>query len=842
VALCREGAGGRSEGTPAMPPTPRNGLRGVGMVLQTRDSRAAQGSASFFAAALGPRPQEFVVKELLEGPAADCRTISCGDCLVEVEGIRVEGRTLRQVRGVRWRGGSASCAPGADAQPVGAAFSLTAFHWQVQSLIRGPSSTSVTIRLTREHGRDYTVSLVRGDGRSRHSCRDEEERTNYSTALLPCSPSAHGLSSGTNWSPESPGRSETRGGPEPQECHAFWAEAQQKIVHLKRLAKGECEWPIAGWGAPPKGALMADTASCLRELQKLSLDADPGSKLRLELIEDMVFLRDQVRYARVELMESVFEKNALDLTGNVSVSLDNCAASPNLSVSLPGDIRSGGCGRCERLFAHLQSMNAQRAQLHTATVRHRIRVGTWEHRRLKAASEMWLQAARLGASLEHIALELAEIRETFDQEAPIHFFSSVLLGQKSQFHGDARLNRNAIRTSWNAGNPSRNGVSGTDGEQVSRMSLPVNSSFAANARTNMIRAGRGLGALCERAAEVNGHAKRAHKMEQNDHSYDPAHSEQVQQLMRQVAELKERLAISESNAAATASLNENAHKLQRENEALKKELLVIANLEQKIEEQEAQWAKDVATLVEKLAKKEEAFEFLKVERIKQLENALTEAQQEKHEARTMITSLQDTLQKQILELRQSEVEQEAALEEIKTLRESIEMKHKQLETTQQMCEDERKQKETNAERIKHMEEEVSKYPTRGIDRDALQHLCQQRKDMYEEEHRAKVLLQNHAIEAIRGAREAHQTEMTTLKGTIERVSQDALMEAVTGHSQRQAQVIAELEIKIKDQVLVITKSPPQSVLVLLAPEREHGRRRTGRIDNADDAAVRVPQE
>ncbi len=83
-----------------MPPTPRNGLRGVGMVLQTRDSRAAQGSASFFAAALGPRPHEFVVKELLEGPAADCRAISCGDCLVEIDGIRVEGRTLRQVRGV----------------------------------------------------------------------------------------------------------------------------------------------------------------------------------------------------------------------------------------------------------------------------------------------------------------------------------------------------------------------------------------------------------------------------------------------------------------------------------------------------------------------------------------------------------------------------------------------------------------------------------------------------------------------------------------------------------------------------------------------------------------------
>jgi hypothetical protein len=170
------------------------------------------------------------------------------------------------------------------------------------------------------------------------------------------------------------------------------------------------------------------------------------------------------------------------------------------------------------------------------------------------------------------------------------------------------------------------------------------------------------------------------------------------------------------------------------------------------------------------------------------------------------------------------------------------MKHKQLETTQQMCEDERKQKETNAERIKHMEEEVTKHATRGIDRDALQHLWQQHKDMYEEEHRAKILLQNHAIEAIRGAREAHQTEMTTLKGTIERVSQDALMEAVTGHSQRQAQVIAELELKIKDQVLVITESPPQSVLVLLAPEREHGRRRTGRIDNADDAAVGVAQE
>ncbi len=667
------------------------------------------------------------------------------------------------------------------------------------------------------------MSLVRGDGRSRHSCKDEGERTNYSTALLPCPP--HGLSSGTNWSPESPGRSETGGGPEPQECHAFWVEAQQKIVHLQRLAKGECEWPIVGWGAPPKGALMADTASCLSDLEKLSMDADPGSKLRLELIEDMVFLRDQVRYARGEFIESVLEKNALDLTGNVSD-----------SVSLPGDIRSGGCGRCERLFAHLESMNAQRAQLHTATVRHRIRVGTWEQRRLKAASEMWLQAVRLGASLEHIALELSEIRETFHQEEPIHFFSSVLLGQKSQFHGDGRLYRNAIRTSWNAGNPSRNGVSGTDREQVSRMSLPVNSSFAAKSRK--------LGVLCEGAAEVNGLAKRAHKLEQYDNIDDSAHSEQVQHLMRQVAELKERLATSESNAAATAALSENTHKLQRENEALKTELLVIANLEQKIEEQEVQWANDVATLVKKLAKKEEAFNLLKVERIKQLEKDLTEAQQEKDEARTMSTSLQDTLQKRILELRQSEVEQEAALEEIKTLRESIEMKQKQLETTQQMCEDERKQKETNAERIKHMEEEVTKHATRGIDRDALQHLWQQHKDMYEEEHRAKILLQNHAIEAIRGVREAHQTEMMTLKGTIEKVSRDAedVMEAVTGHSQRQAQVIAELELKIKDQVRVITKSPPQSVLVLLAPELAHGRRRTGCIDDAGDAAVEVPKE
>jgi hypothetical protein len=68
------------------------------------------------------------------------------------------------------------------------------------------------------------------------------------------------------------------------------------------------------------------------------------------------------------------------------------------------------------------------------------------------------------------------------------------------------------------------------------------------------------------------------------------------------------------------------------------------------------------------------------------------------------------------------------------------------------------------------------------------------------------------------------------------------MEAVTGHSQRQAQVIAELELKIKDQVRVITKSPPQSVLVLLAPELAHGRRRTGCIDDAGDAAVEVPKE
>jgi C-terminal processing protease CtpA/Prc len=83
-------------GGPAMAQkTPRGGLRGVGMVLQARDARDARGAASFFAL----RPQEFVVKELLSGgPAADCRTISCGDCIAEIDGTRVEGRTLQQVR------------------------------------------------------------------------------------------------------------------------------------------------------------------------------------------------------------------------------------------------------------------------------------------------------------------------------------------------------------------------------------------------------------------------------------------------------------------------------------------------------------------------------------------------------------------------------------------------------------------------------------------------------------------------------------------------------------------------------------------------------------------------
>ena len=810
------------------------------------------------------------------------------------------------------------------------------------------------------------MSLARGDCSSRNSCRDGEERDGCSDAPAAPAPGPVGARQAQDWSPGSPRRSET-GEPDLQECHAFWAEMRQQLGHLRSLAKGG-EWPIAGWRAPawPKGACMADSASCLRELRNYPVDdADTGSMLRLELIEDMVFLRDQVRCARGELMESVFAKNAVE-PGNVLVSIDASAATPMLPAPSPEDPRKGGCGRCERLFAHLQNVDAQRAQLHTATVRHRIRVGAWEQKRLKAASEMWLQAAHLGASLEHIALELAEIRESFDQDAPIHFFSSVLLGQKSLFHGDGKLDRNTTRASWNAGSPGRIRVSGRDGTEVARRSLPVNIVSAANSRPNKSRAGRELtlGALCEEAAEVTSPDKGAHKQALNA-------SEQVQLLTRQVKELQERLAASHANAAAPAAPSENVRKLQRENEALKKELLVITDLEKKVEEQEAQWASDVATMAEKLAKKSEevdkekialkkaleaqkskcgdilklkekltsavqlennaksrnlvleleltsfkekltektkhvqglntriesmdtdlrnarervavldkllqdmavaaqadqkqahdryadeieakqtVIETLKIdlsstkdelqllrdelsvataaadsqhekmraaeqklleqgaehakelqrfaqsdywkeERIKQLEHDLTEAKQEKEEARIVGVSLEDTLRKRTLELNQSQLEQEAAREEIKTLRESIACVQKQLETTQQMGEDERKQKETNAERIKEMEEEVSKYVVKGIDRDALQHMWQQYKDMYEEEHRAKVLLQHRAVEAIRGVREAHTTETMLLKATIEGTAQEVedLMVAFTDDRQQQAQVLA----------------------------------------------------
>ena len=77
--------------------TPRKGLRGIGMVLKVQESREKAESFAGFFQGLTPRPQQFVVKELLAGPAADCGEIACGDRILAIDGKKVDGLSLQQV-------------------------------------------------------------------------------------------------------------------------------------------------------------------------------------------------------------------------------------------------------------------------------------------------------------------------------------------------------------------------------------------------------------------------------------------------------------------------------------------------------------------------------------------------------------------------------------------------------------------------------------------------------------------------------------------------------------------------------------------------------------------------
>ena len=77
---------------PVAPYTPRKGQRGVGMILKLQDAR--EKPASFWQASL---PQEFVVKELLAGSAAECGQIACGDRVIAIDGRKVANLSLQQV-------------------------------------------------------------------------------------------------------------------------------------------------------------------------------------------------------------------------------------------------------------------------------------------------------------------------------------------------------------------------------------------------------------------------------------------------------------------------------------------------------------------------------------------------------------------------------------------------------------------------------------------------------------------------------------------------------------------------------------------------------------------------
>ena len=466
--------------------------------------------------------------------------------------------------------------------------------------------------------------------------------------------SPHG---GSTRSPVSAGREEDATWAEDERA-VFWEDTRQKMAQLQDLARGGGGWPFPGWGAPT-GVFVGDTVKCLRDL-RLASDTDQtndtNSQACFELIEDAAFLRDQVRHARREMLEDQLEQRQMQ---------DVSFSSPERSVTVFGlfgvssddEQRVEGCVRCARLFAHVHNIEIQRGQMQKAIVKHRIRVGMWEKKRLKTASQMWLQAAQLGASLEHIVRELADLKANFDNDAPLFFFSSVLLGRKSQFGGSNRSSlKGPSRASWNAGSSRQNGhasLSIRNAEQTSqRRSLPVHSSLAVDLQRNMNSAYAPLETMTEEIAE---------NVQRHSIQLDNEQLRKVNlQLQAEVTQIREQLATDMANDIGHASGGEDrafeamearVKKAERENAALREALLEITALEKKIEEQDAQWANEVAIMNDKLSNQAVHADRFKdeAERLKQ-QAAQAQDYLQSHKAKaSQVQPLQEKLERAVQE-------------------------------------------------------------------------------------------------------------------------------------------------------------------------------------------------
>ena len=517
------------------------------------------------------RLQHFIVKELLPGSALECGRIAVGDRIMSVDGKMVHGLVLPKV----------------------------------QNMIRGPPATTVTLTIAEEgSGREYTVVLMRGgpDDRTNLLC----DRPSPESCVPTPSPSSvrgtldatdelegdgedtHSFPLVSSLPSPSPGVDDARGGAltewEP-DCSTFWTVGRKKITNLIASAKDPESVVLTNFRASSELSVpMEDTTRCLHELRLAiaSQDADPSAAGRLALIEDVAFLRDQARLARSEIMEEhLFAQRQLELEFcHHNIRKDQCKQCTPAAgfffglFSPPEKIRSrpeqednqdGKCERCAKLFAHVNNLESQRAHMERAVVRHRLRVGRWEQNRLKAESKMWLDIAQLGASLEQMQLELSNIRQDFDQETAMVFFSSVLLGHKPQQmrgHGRASWASSSLQGSW--------GKNFSKRPAVQRRSLPVSKNAALVLRQNLDT--DVLEALQEEEAGVPRKASVAKgRKDQTQHHKC-------------------------GGGIESANIEERANKAERENAALKKELSNITNLESKVEELQALRAQEAAEL------------------------------------------------------------------------------------------------------------------------------------------------------------------------------------------------------------------------------------------------------
>jgi len=553
--------------------TPRQGMCGVGMVLRTRDAE------NLGMRTPRPRPQSFIIKELLPGgAAAECGLITVGDRLVSVDGRKVHGLPLQQV----------------------------------QALIRGPPATTVTLTAVSEwetKPREYAVVLVRGG--------EEKGRSSASMSATPvdmASPHSAGLGAGDRDFPcATPGPDgqvracslmlspdghldlTAAGNPRWSEASvskdppaewictnsAFWEVGQKKMQNLISVAKSEKLRDFRD-SAVPLYVPVEDTARCLQELRvaMASDDVDSSAAGRLSVIEDVAFLRDQVRNARSEMMEDHLFAHRQELcrhnllqsrcrecnrAGGFFSSLFSSPVgmSPRAEQAPLEAVQDDqSCERCARLFAHVKNLESQRSHMEKSIVRHRLRVGQWEKNRLKTESALWLCTAQLGASLEQIRMELEVVRRSLNQDAPMLFFSSVLMGNK---RGAKRASSGALRAPTNL-----------QANAMPRRSLPTVSRNAAAILRHDLSAGS-LEALREEEG-------------------DAILSNGVVMAIGQASRPRDTPREHDQAPAAMTALEERLSRADRENAALKKELLTIANLETKIEELEALRVQDAAEL------------------------------------------------------------------------------------------------------------------------------------------------------------------------------------------------------------------------------------------------------